>query len=467
MSIRFFSLILNFLLLLPFTAWSQLVIQISTIPVNTPDNSDIYIAGNFNEWAPDNTSYILAENGQQVLEIELDLSPGTYEFKFTRGSWATVEGTAEGHYRPNRVVVYNGGLQEESLSIAGWEDIGTGNSTAAANVAVVSESFYMPQLNRNRKIWIYLPPDYSTSNRDYPVMYMHDGQNLFDNATSAFGEWEVDESLNQLFSEGDNGIIIVGIENGGIDRLPEYTPWPNPEYGGGEGAAYVDFIVETLKPHIDTEYRTLDDQPNTGIMGSSLGGLISLYAGIRHQEIFGKVGVLSPSLWFTDDIYDFVSNTGKQENLKIAMLGGQNESSTMVAHLEGMYDVLRAAGFSEEEISLHIHADGQHSEWYWRREFPGTYQWLFQTISAVEGSPTIEGLSYWPNPAKDYLHLDGLPQNTGEWQAMFYDTSGQLVRVSVVDHDQLHVADLPVGSYFVLVHNKLFDWAIVHFQKVR
>ncbi|MEL7223127.1 MAG: alpha/beta hydrolase-fold protein, partial [Bacteroidota bacterium] len=214
---------------LPILLSAQLVIQVNNLPANTPAGSDIYLAGDFNNWSPDNNDYILQPNNQNNLSISLDINPGTYEYKFTRGGWPSVEGTAQGNFLPNRTVTYNGGLQLEQVDIAGWEGQGGGNSTLSANVEVLSESFYMPQLNRNRKIWVYLPPDYYTSDLSYPVMYMHDGQNLFDANTSAFGEWEVDESLNALFDQGDDGIIIIGIENGGADRLNEYTPWANPQ----------------------------------------------------------------------------------------------------------------------------------------------------------------------------------------------------------------------------------------------
>jgi predicted alpha/beta superfamily hydrolase len=127
----------------------------------------------------------------------------------------------------------------------------------------MDENFFMPQLNRSRRIWLYLPPAYETSGLSYPVMYMHDGQNLFDVLTAYSGEWEVDEALNTLASQGHKVPIVVGIDNGGTNRIGEYTPWSNPDYGGGDGDLYIRFIVETLKPYIDQHYRTLSDRSNT------------------------------------------------------------------------------------------------------------------------------------------------------------------------------------------------------------
>jgi predicted alpha/beta superfamily hydrolase len=156
-----------------------------------------------------------------------------------------------------------------------------------------------PQLGNQRDILVYLPPDYPQSDIRYPVIYMHDGQNLFDQATSSSGEWQVDETMEQLSQHGYPA-IVVGIHNLGDERIDEYSPFAVPRHGGGKGEAYTAFIVETLKPLIYERCRTLPDRVHTGIMGSSLGGLISLYAMFRYPDVFGFVGAMSPSLWFAD-----------------------------------------------------------------------------------------------------------------------------------------------------------------------
>jgi metallo-beta-lactamase class B len=145
-------------------------------------------------------------------------------------------------------------------------------STATASVSILDTAFAMPQLERTRRIWLYLPPGYAASTRRYPVLYMHDGQNLFDAATSFAGEWGVDETLDSLHALGDPGVIVVGIDNGRMKRMDEYTPWHNTRYGGGEGDAYVDFLTQTLKPYVDAHYRTLAERVHTGVAGSSMGG---------------------------------------------------------------------------------------------------------------------------------------------------------------------------------------------------
>jgi alpha-glucosidase len=166
---------------------------------------------------------------------------------------------------PDRTFTFTGQPQTLNLTILSWEDVGGTNSTAAANVSILNTQFWMPELNRSRRIWLYLPPDYATSTKHYPVIYMKDGQNLFDAVTSFSGEWQVDETLNTLFANGDYGAIVVGIDNGGAERLNEYSPWNNPQYGGGQGALYMDFVAETLKPFIDANYRTLPQGATTAL----------------------------------------------------------------------------------------------------------------------------------------------------------------------------------------------------------
>jgi predicted alpha/beta superfamily hydrolase len=386
---------------------AQLTLRVTSIPVNTPAGDNIFVAGSFNGWDPGNAAYMLQPQGGQVYAITINPPAGNLQFKFTRGSWQTVEGNASGGFLPNRTYNYSGGVDTVSLQILSWE--GGGGSTAASNVSILSQSFFMPQLNRNRRIWIYLPPDYEDSGKDYPVLYMQDGQNVFDATTAFAGEWEVDESLNQLFDEGDKGVIVVAIDNGGANRINEYSPWVNPSYGGGQGAAYVDFIVETLKPYVDDNFRTLPGREHTGIMGSSMGGLISLYAAIEHQQVFSKAGVFSASFWFSSQSYAHVTSTGKQADMRIYLIAGQLEGSSggQVADMNTMYNTLRAAGFSADEVLAVAHADGQHSEWYWAREFPDAYEWLFRSSSTAVSPQLGAGplILLAPNPADTQLQL--------------------------------------------------------------
>ena len=206
---------------------AQVTLRITSIPSNTPAGATIYLIGSVNSWDQTSTQYILQPDGFGARQVTIPEGTGTVSYKFTRGgSWSTVEGNAGGGFLPDRTFTFTGSPQTFNLTIQSWEDIsGTGtSSTAAANVQILNNAFLMPQLSRNRKVWIYLPPDYYTTTKTYPVLYMEDGQNLFDNSTSFSGEWQIDETLNTLFSQGNYGAIVVGIDNGGGERLNEYSP---------------------------------------------------------------------------------------------------------------------------------------------------------------------------------------------------------------------------------------------------
>ena len=177
-----------------------------------------------------------------------------------------------------------------------------------SGIVRVAPAFYSPQLDNRRDLLVYLPPSYHQTTRRYPVIYMHDGQNLFDHATSFAGEWGVDETMEALAQEEGLEALIVGVPNAEADRLAEYTPFADPHLGGGRGDRYLDFLTETVKPRIDADFRTLPGRRYTGIMGSSLGGLISLYGFFSRPATFGYAGVMSPSLWFAGEaIYDYVA----------------------------------------------------------------------------------------------------------------------------------------------------------------
>ena len=442
-------------LVLALTAQAQLTIQVPTFPSNTPADATIYMTGTINGWDPGDETFALTfVEDQNVYQITLDIPAQQIFFKFTRGSFATVEGDNNGNFIPDRVLDYDGTEQTVVMAILGWEDLPGLNSTAAENVDVIAVSFEIPQLDRERRIWVYLPPDYSTSpDRYYPVMYMQDGQNLFDVLSAFAGEWEVDESLNTLFENGDDGIIIIGIDNGGINRINEYSPWENPNFGGGEGDEYVQFLVETLKPYVDANYRVLEGPENTGIMGSSMGGLISMYAAIKHQDVFGKAGIFSPSFWFSDEIFNFVNATGKTGgDMRIYLMGGETESATLVQELNQMRTTLTNVGFSDQEVNLVTHADGQHAEWYWGREFPAAYLWLFGDVAAGTSSVDPElGLHIAPNPADSVLLIE-IEKPLADLQVEIRDIQGRVIQARrQITSTTLDVHQLPSGNYFLMI----------------
>ena len=457
---KLFSILLYLLSSLTLTA--QLTIHISQTPSNTPLISELFLAGNINNWNAGDQNYIFEKTNDQVYELVLDIAAGDLEFKITRGSWTSVEGNASGEYRPNRNYTYSGQPDTLTIEVLSWEDLSSssGNSTASDNVSILSENFELNTIGRTRRIWLYLPPDYYQSNKSYPVLYMHDGQNLFDNQTSFSGEWYVDETLNELFAQGDPGIIVVGIDNGGAERINEYTPWPNAQYGGGNGANYIASIINDLKPFIDSNYRTLSSAEYTGIMGSSLGGLVSLYGIISNQETFGKAGIFSPSYWFSRECFQFVLDTGKKSKLRIYTIGGENESSTMASNIHQMDSVFNLINLDQTEYLSTIHPDGQHNEAYWAREFGAAYLWLFknQTATSVSSLSSQFSFSIYPNPTQDsfQVQLEMLPK---EALLQVVSLSGKMLLKSRVRslNQTFQTSKFPPGIYQIQFYsgNKL------------
>lgn len=247
-----------------------------------------------------------------------------------------------------------------------------GQSTASSNV--VTFAIEAPQLDTTRTIRVYLPQEYETTQKHYPVLYMHDAQNLFDTTTAFSGEWKVDEFLD--IQKGQK-VIVIGIDHGQEKRIKELTPFPHEKYGGGEASAYVDFIRETLKPHVDLSFRTLPGPQNTAIMGSSLGGLVSFYAATKYPDVFGKAGIFSPSFWFSEEIFNFAEASALEKSSKFYFLGGTSEGEDMVPDILKMKGLLLEKGVEPKGIKVKIVQEGTHNEGFWSSEFPEAFEWLF------------------------------------------------------------------------------------------
>jgi predicted alpha/beta superfamily hydrolase len=256
-------------------------------------------------------------------------------------------------------------------------------TNSAGQVVTLISDFHSTILNNDRTIYAYLPASYGeNSDEHYPVLYMHDGQNLFDPAL-AFGgnEWKVDETLDAAGEDGSIAdIIVIGIANT-AERIYEYTPTTDPTTpGGGGGDEYLSCMITELKPQIDSMLRTLPDRSHTGILGSSLGGLISSYAGIGHADVFGIVGAMSPSTWWNNDI--IISDVAASPALRPDRVyvdsgdsGTDNDDVTDTTTLANTYLTL---GYVNNVTFEHvIQAGGQHSEIWWAQRFPGAAQFLF------------------------------------------------------------------------------------------
>lgn len=356
--------------------YAQHTVRIHLAPLSGQMATDkIYVAGNFNGWNPGDENFRLRKNDDGSFSLTLrNIPSGDYEFKFTKGSWETVEMGAQGNNLANRKLNLTSDTAVQ-FTIGSWASgaAPVKKQTASARVRVMDTAFYMPQLNRTRRIWIYLPEGYATSTKRYPVLYMHDGQNLFDEATAFAGEWGVDETMDTSKKQ----CIIIGIDNGGLKRMNEYNPYDNTRFGKGEGKQYIDFIAKTLKPFIDRKYRTLKDKKNTMIAGSSMGGLISMYAAMKYPQVFGVAGVFSPSFWIapalTADIQKMVKPSTHRQN-RIYFYAGEQESKDLVRETLQVFEAMRMKAGCKME--LRINAEGQHNEPTWRMEFPMFVRWF-------------------------------------------------------------------------------------------
>ncbi|WP_053062407.1 alpha/beta hydrolase [Photobacterium aquae] len=273
---------------------------------------------------------------------------------------------------------------------------------------IIMDDFVIPQLNRKRTIRIYLPDGYEQSQNHYPVIYMHDGQNVFEPSLCISGmSWQAGESIDAFQRETSfSCAIIVAVdcsgERGAFGRRDEYSPWPyhpEPELTnweqsaipqGGDGEKYCQFIVDTLKPFIDNQYRTLPQREYTSIAGSSMGGLISLYALLRYPSIFANAGVFSPAFWFASQaIRQFIHDTPVEHPVNIYMDIGTAESSdhniSIFPHIYQKHAAAIANQLSSHSPKIncqfHIIADAIHSESAWALRFPAMLAFFFPCIS--------------------------------------------------------------------------------------
>lgn len=232
-------------------------------------------------------------------------------------------------------------------------------------VMVLDTAMTMPELApRTRRIWVYLPTGYDQTKKKYPVLYMHDGQNLFDARYAFAGEWGIDEISDSMRSR----YIVVGIDNGGQKRMQEYNVEDHERFGKGEGEAYLQFIVNQLKPFIDQRFRTKSDKKHTAIAGSSMGGLISYYAGIQYPHVFGRIGVFSPSFWIVRDLKSSWSQAKVSKSQLWFFYAGGKEGETMVPLTKEVEQQI--AQQFKAKTYLEINPDGRHQESAWRQAFP-------------------------------------------------------------------------------------------------
>ncbi|MBB6370248.1 putative alpha/beta superfamily hydrolase [Chryseobacterium shigense] len=356
------------------------------------DDRTVYITGNFNNWNPKDYNYQLKQLNPNNYFIEIDdkILPDIVEYKFTKGGWENVELDKYGNITPNRKAEKAKG--KTSDSVEKWRlNWGPFKKEFFPLAEVISDEFYIPQLDRYRKVWAVLPYDYYVSEKSYPVLYLQDAQNLF-NEGSGYGNWEIDKKLSILAEYGRGDVIIIAIEHGSEERIKEYIFDNDNVANGSEGKKYIRFITDTLKPFVDEHYRTKKDRDNTGIGGSSLGALISIYSGFLYPEVYSKLLIFSPSLWVEPNNNFPMMNFRIPFKTKIYLYGGGQEGSKMVKRIHVFEEYLKRwekKNLFDFEFRTSINPEGTHSEFYWSQEFPRAIEWLFynNTENPVEVKP--------------------------------------------------------------------------------
>ena len=277
------------------------------VPPSTPPGAPVWISGNLPALGSWNGAGVRLDSlggGRFAGGVTVERG-AALEFKVTRGSWETVEKDAAGGEIANRRWQVAGG-DTVRVTVGAWRDQTEGRA-AGRPVTLTGDIRRHPgfpsRFVRSRDVLVYLPPGYAAdSTRRYPVLYFHDGNNVFDGATSFIPgqEWGVDETAERLIrSHAVPPFIAVAIANS-PDRMAEYTPAADARHGGGHAGDYARFLIEELKPFVDSTYRTLPAAASTGVVGSSLGGIVSLWLGLEHPEVFRLVGCISPAAWWAD-----------------------------------------------------------------------------------------------------------------------------------------------------------------------
>lgn len=349
--------------------------------LEAPESGDasIYIAGNFNDWNARDEQYRLEKTGEGQYRIRFHdrkLLPDRIEYKYTLGNWDRVELNERGNGIPNRVI-FDARRQVQDR-VDRWMGVEPDyQKSFLPQIRILSEAFEMPKPIKTRRVAALLPHNYDRTDRHYPVLYLQDGQNLFDEY-APYGSWGVDKKLALMAERGQGDIIIVAIDHAEEDRIKEFTPSSNTRLGSGHGKHYVRYLTEILKPYVDQHFRTLPTRQHTGIGGSSMGGLISIYAGLMYPEVYSKLMIFSPSLWVAPKIHFHSINFNNSQDTKIYLYGGEAESVNMIPNLKRFRTALEEQGTGARlQFELNVDPYGQHNETRWGEEFPRAVEWLF------------------------------------------------------------------------------------------
>lgn len=370
----------------------QTVAVVLRVPADTPADAAVFVAGSLpsvGNWKADGVRMTRARDGTYTGNFIVEAGQ-SLEYKFTRGSWDTVEKSVTGGDLSNRVFIADTPAASINAAVARWGNA-TPNTSTANTVIGTLRIVQVPATGQHagRTIRVWLPPAYDAA-ASYPVLYMQDGQNCFDRATSAYGsEWQIDETLTRLIADGTvPPLIVVGIDNAGADRIKEYTFAADPLDGGGDGAAYADLLLHGVMPFVEASFRVKRGPANTFVGGSSLGALISLEIAWRNPGVFGGVLAMSPALWWDDQM---TTNELDKDSAGLARTrvwidigtreavafpeGGSldTQNQRAVDETRRLDAVLTRAGI---EHRLTVEEGAQHQEAAWARRFPAAVVYL-------------------------------------------------------------------------------------------
>ncbi len=370
MPLKYIALVLLILATQLYCKAQYKVTLLVQVPVGNTLGQPYYFASNTNRWSPNDVLQQLQPVNNNTYRVTIANCPTLLLGKFTTGSWFGVECNSDGSTIDNRSFTISSDTTI-TITVAAFAQSKQLTSTRTKQVTIITDSFYIPQLKAKRRVWIYLPKAYNNKKK-FAVLYMHDGQNLFDISTGYSGEWGVDEYLDSA----TNTCIVVGIDNGGATRMTEYNPYTNFQFGKGVGNAYAKFVVQTLKPYIDKKYKTLTGKQYTYMAGSSMGGLITYYTALQYPNVFGKVGIFSSAFWLNwADVQNEIKQIKKLSGQNFYFYAGAKESESMVAQTVAMYNNTKAT-CNQCAMQLSIAANGEHKEWYWQQELPKFFGWL-------------------------------------------------------------------------------------------
>lgn len=430
------------------SSFSQTAIYIEYLPPNTPMLDKLYVTYQLNNDSSKAVTRSMSEReGNYYFLIEDEPEGSSATVRIHRGS----DETSERDFDTNEAMTHQVEIAQGNMvgiSVLGWLDMPT-SSTMSENVILLDNDMLMPSLGKRRRIWVYLPPEYKVSGKSYPVLYMQDGQNLFDRFTSYVGEWKIDESMASQSLEHCPPSIIVGIDNGGADRRNEYSFSVNDSlHPTPQGEAYLTFLVKNLKPIIDSHFRTLKGREHTSIGGSSMGANISLAAISMYPEVFSKAILLSPAYWLDPKLFDIVGDKSPRLDAKIYSSCGTFEGNGEVLQDMLRMNILMAdIGYQDGQLMIMDWPEGKHNEAFWAEEFPRAYQWVMGcelTDEMVEN-----GIEVTPNPTEESTFIKA-PKGKLIQKITVYNSAGKAVRAEEaynVAEYQLFVNMLFPGTY--------------------